>query len=112
VRSLAMSKRRFRLALGLVCEESIFAAASQLPGHKRSHEARCLPPLNALKSEPSSAQRFCTVIALMPGTVVRSTPQCAGDQLAGYVGCGPQFRLKLGECPGQMNGRFQRREPP
>ncbi len=63
----------------------------RLSGQSLNHDAKCLPLLNALRSEAGSAQRVSTVTSLMPGMVVKSTPKVRAINFpASLAGC-PRF---------------------
>src|ERR1035441_2686822 len=60
-----------------------FASAFLLPGHRASQLANAAAEGKRLRSGPTSASRAWAVSALMPGTVVRSTPKslCRSDRI-------------------------------
>src|SRR5919108_1889704 len=66
---------RTRCWLRRVCRRSTLPALVSLSGHKHSQEAKAAALLKALRSGPNSVNSISTVMTLMPGMAVRSTPK-------------------------------------
>ena len=64
-----------RLAVRFVAPDNSLPSEILVPGHKPSHEAKCLALLERARSGPTSAMTFNAVVVSMPSMAVRSTPQ-------------------------------------